>query len=169
MLATAARACRRLPSCTRRAPASLVWVQAAPATMMTTAAPPPRQPPAAALALALTIDYCASCGYGAWVAAAAAAAEAAAVAGAPVTVAGRPVARTGAFEVWAEVAVGGGGGGGGSGGGGGGGDSSSASGAKAHLAWSKLATGQPVTAEGVPAVVQAAIADARRRLGLRRG
>jgi hypothetical protein len=156
MLAAASQARR----CAAVSATARALVERAVSPSFATTAESPASPPGRPPRLALTIDFCASCGYGAWVDAA----KAAAVALTPVvTVTGRAVARTGAFEVWAADADDDGGGGDGSGGGTGG--SGGTATAARYLAWSKLATGQPVGVEGVPAVLQAAVADARRRLG----
>jgi hypothetical protein len=74
----------------------------------------------------------------------AAARAAAATAGAAVT--GVPVAQTGAFEVFVSTGAGGG-----------------AAATAPALAWSKLATGQPAGVEGVGAVVEAVLAEVRRK------
>lgn len=134
LLASAARRGARPRACARLTSSSPTRPPPAPTTPPT---PPPPQPPPPAL----TIHYCAACGYAPWVAAARAAA---ATAGAAVT--GVPVAQTGAFEVFVSTGAGGG-----------------AAAAAPALAWSKLATGQPAGVEGVGAVVEAVLAEVRRK------
>ena len=105
---------------------------------------PPDLPPPP---LALTIHFCAACGYGPWVTAAAQAATAAASPSPPVTVTGVAVPTVGAFEVFVSE---------------GGGEASTPA-PPPVLAWSKLDTGQPSGIEGVGPVVQAVLAEVGRR------
>lgn len=143
MLAALSHKWRGLARHAQGALVSIAWAAAPSFATMTAAAPPSQPAPPPPPPLTLTIDFCASCGYGAWVEAARAVAPSL-----EATVTGRPVSRTGAFEVWAVVEGGG-----------------RQDNTPPYLAWSKLATGQPVGVQGVPAVVQAAVSDARRRLG----
>jgi len=133
LVPTLAAVARRVPVTWRHARAAASSSTRPPARPLPPTRPPP--PP-----LALTIHYCAACGYAPWVAAAAAAARPTA------SVTGVPVSQTGAFEVFVVAPAGAG---------------FSASGGL--LAWSKMETGQPTGVEGVGAVVEAVLAEVRRK------
>lgn len=146
MLSAARTAARRLPALHTHTLTHGRPLAPTTAAFSTTQPPSPSGHPPPALAL--TIHYCAACGYEPWVAAAATAAAAT-----HVTVTSLPVPRTGAFEIFHTPSIT---------------TTTTTPGAPrppSLLLWSKLETGQPVGVEGVAAVVEAALLEVRRRGG----